>query len=186
MRTFIAVEMPTDVKKVIGNYIDSIQGSFKGVKWVLPQNLHLTIKFLGEVKESDLKNLSGCVEKAASDFSPFSIDLSNIGFFPSSKNLKVIWIGMDGGADNLPDLFQELENFLENLGFDREARAFSPHLTIGRMKKKKKHKYHVNINPEELPEFEPVEFYVKSIAIIKSTLTPQGPIYEKLYEGKLK
>ena len=186
MRTFIAVEIPKDIQEAIGDYIDSIRESFKDVKWVSPENLHLTIKFLGEVKESDLKNLSGCVEKAASDFSPFSIDLSNIGFFPSSKNLKVIWIGTDGGADNLLDLFQELENFLENLGFDREARAFSPHLTIGRVKKKKKHKYHVNINPEELPEFKSVKFYVKSIAIIKSILTPQGPIYEKLYEGKLK
>lgn len=186
MRTFIAVEIPKDIQKAIGDYVDSIMGSFKDIKWVSPGNLHLTIKFLGEVKESDLKNLNDCVEKAASDFSPFIMALSNIGFFPSSKNTKVIWIGADGGADNLLDLFQELENFLENLGFDREARAFSPHLTIGRVKKKKKHNYPVNINPEELPEFEPVKFYVKSIAIIKSTLTPQGPIYEKLYEGKLK
>ena len=108
MRTFIAVEMPTDVKKVIGNYIDSIQGSFKGVKWVLPQNLHLTIKFLGEVKESDLKNLSDCVAKVSSDFNPFIMGLSDIGFFPSRNNLRVIWIGADGGADNLLDLFHEL------------------------------------------------------------------------------
>lgn len=186
MRTFIAVEIPKDIQESIGDYIDSIQGSFKDVKWVSPENLHLTIKFLGEVKESDLKNLSDCVEKAASDFSPFSIGFSNIGFFPSSKNPKVIWIGADGGADNLLDLFQELENFLENLGFDREARTFSSHLTIGRVKKQKKHKYNRSINPEELPVFESVKFYVKSIAIIKSTLTPQGPIYEKLYEGKLK
>ncbi len=181
MRTFIAVEMPNDVKKVIGNYIDSIQGSFKGVKWILPQNLHLTIKFLGDVKESDLKNLSDCVAKVSSDFNPFIMGLSDIGFFPSRNNLRVIWIGADGGADNLLDLFHELEHCLEKLGFDREARTFSPHLTVGRVKRHKK----INM-PENMPEFKTIDFEVKSIAVIKSTLTPQGPIYEKLFKGEFR
>lgn len=181
MRTFIAAEIPNDVKQVIGNYIDSIQGSFKDVKWVSPENLHLTIKFLGEVKESNLKSLNDCVAEVSSDFSPFIMGLSNIGFFPSHNNLRVIWIGADGGADNLLDIFQELENCLEKLGFDREARTFSSHLTIGRVKRYKRIR-----RPEDLPEFNTVNFDVKSLSVIKSTLTPQGPIYEKLFESELK
>lgn len=181
MRTFIAVEIPDDVKKIIGNYIDSIRGSFKSIKWVSPENLHLTIKFLGEVKEYDLQSLSDCVAKVSSDFSPFTMGFLSVGFFPSRNNMRVIWIGADGGADNLLGLFHELEDYLEKLGFDRETRAFSPHLTIGRAKR------HFRVKmPENLPDFNAVNFDVKSIAIIKSTLTPQGPVYEKLFESELK
>ena len=181
MRTFISVELPKDIQNAIGDYVDNIRGLLNNVKWVSPHNLHLTIKFLGEVKETELESLSECVEKTASYFSPFVMGFSDIGFFPSRKNPKVIWIGADGGEHNLLDLFQELEHNLEDLGYDREARMFSPHLTIGRVKR-----YNKIVIPENLPDFKPVKFQVKSIAFIRSTLTPQGPIYEKLFEGELK
>ena len=181
MRTFISVELPKDIQKAIGDYISNIRGLINNVKWVSPHNLHLTIKFLGEVKATELENLSECIEKSTSFFSPFVMGLSDIGFFPSRKKPKVIWIGADGGEHNLLDLFHELEHNLEDLGIDREARMFSPHLTIGRVKRYKK-----IIIPEDLPDFKPVNFQVQNLAFIKSILTPQGPIYEKLFEGGLK
>jgi len=181
MRTFIAVEIPNNIQQTIGEYVASIKGLFEGVKWILPENLHLTIKFLGEVSESELENLIDCIEKTAADFSPFVMGLSHTGFFPSQKKPKVVWIGADDGADKLLDLYQELEDCLENAGYDRETRMFSPHLTIGRAKRYKRIRV-----PETLPEFGAVTFDVKNIAIIKSTLTPHGPIYEKLFEGGLK
>ena len=181
MRTFIAVELPETVKSAIGNYIDSLCGLIDNVKWVAPANLHLTIKFLGEVKESDIKGISDCVSKTASESSPFVMGLSHIGFFPSRRNPRVIWLGADGGEECLIDLFHDLENHLDELGFDRESRTFSPHLTIGRVKRHER-----TTVPDDLPEFGPVTFDVDSVALIKSTLTPQGPIYSKLFQGGLK
>ena len=181
MRTFIAVEIPKNIQNEIGNYVSSIKGLFDNVKWVSPENLHLTIKFLGEVNESDLKNINDCIAKTVLDFSPFTMGFSNIDFFPSRSNPRVIWIGTDGGEHNLLDIFQEFENCLENIGFNRETRTFSSHLTIGRVKRYKR----ITV-PKDLKEFELVKFNVKKIALIKSTLTPSGPIYEKLFEEELK
>ncbi|MBN1293228.1 MAG: RNA 2',3'-cyclic phosphodiesterase [Candidatus Latescibacteria bacterium] len=180
MRTFIAIEMPEEIRQKVGDYIDSISGMVDNIKWVAPENLHFTIKFIGEVNKSDLRELMGCIETTASEFTPFSMGLYGLGFFPSEIKPRVVWIGADGGADHLLEVFQTLENCLEKVGYDRDSRTFSPHLTIGRAKKDKN-----VVVPEGLPEFEPVRFEISSIALIKSTLTPQGPIYEKTFESKL-
>ena len=111
----------------------------------------------------------------------FTMGISGVGFFPAEEHPKVVWIGADGGVDTLLYLFQDMERCLEHIGFDRESKTFSPHLTIGRAKKFKK----VTI-PAGLPDFETVMFDVGSIVIMKSTLTPDGPIYEKLFECGLK
>lgn len=181
MRTFIAIEIPKDIKKAIADYTDSVKGLFKDIKWVAPDNLHLTLKFLGNISETEFLKVCDCVSETVSNFNPFIMDLSHVGFYFSTKKARVIWIGADGGADNLIDLFQNLESCLEPAGFDRETRMFSSHLTIGRVKK-----FQRIIVPDKMPEFNPVTFEVKSIAVIKSTLTPHGPIYEKMFEGKLK
>ena len=180
MRTFIAVEIPKDIQKKIGGYVSSINGNFRHVRWVSPQNLHFTIKFLGEVKSSNLDELKDCVAKTASETCQFWLNLNNTGFFPSKKNPRVIWIGADSGADNMLMMFQSLENHLEKVGFDREVRAFSPHLTIGRVRKDKK-----IAAPESLPEFGQESFLVSSLALIKSTLTPNGPVYEIIHKSDL-
>jgi len=180
MRTFIAVEVPKEIRKRVGNYIASISALIPDVKWVAPENLHFTIKFLGEIKQSDFKNVWHCVELVARKYGPFTMGLSGIGFFPSAEHPKVIWIGADSGEDILLDLYQDMERCLEDIGFDREAKTFSPHFTIGRAKKDRK----VSI-PEHLTDFEPVTFEVRSISIMKSTLTPHGPMYEKLSESIL-
>jgi len=178
MRTFIAVEIPEEVKEKVGEYIDSLRELFDdNVKWVLPKNLHFTIKFLGEIKESDLSIVEDCVSRTASDFEPFSLRLSSVGFFPSERKPRVFWLGTDGGIDRLIDVYQELESCLESNGFDRDERTFSPHLTIGRVRKFKK-----VVIPGNAHDFEPVDFKVRRLSVIKSTLTPKGPVYEILYE----
>lgn len=186
MRTFIAVEIPAEIKNKIGRYVDLLRGSSQNVKWVSPENLHLTIKFLGEVNEDDVDSLIECMNPVLSEFSSFDLALEHIGFFPSIKNPRVLWIGSDGGADNLLDIFQELEHCLETVGVDRDERMFSPHLTIGRVKRNHDKLSDGPAFTGDIPEFETASFRVNGIALIKSTLTPQGPIYEKLYEGKLK
>lgn len=181
MRTFIAVELNREARNTVNNYIDSLQEYIKDIKWVSEENLHITIKFLGEVKEPSLMKLKENVEKTASIFGPFELTLASTGFFPTEKAARVVWIGADGGIDHLLELFHELENNLENIGFDREEKTFSPHLTIGRAKRDKK-----IFVPESFPEFDSITIEVKSISIMKSTLTPEGPIYERIYKTDFK
>ena len=179
MRTFIAVDIPDDVKKAVGQYIDDIKTEFKGdVKWVSPDNLHFTIKFLGEVKKSAIDVLRDCIDKTAPEFEKFYINLSDIGFFPSDHRPRIIWLGAHNGADRMLDIFQELETCLEEYGFDREAKTFSPHLTIGRVKKHRK-----IVVPERIDEFEAVSFLADGLSLVKSTLTPNGPIYETMFKS---
>ncbi len=181
MRSFIAVEVPAGIQKKVGEYIDSISGLVHDVKWVSEKNLHFTIKFLGEIDDEVFCRVKECVERVAAEYSSFTMGISGVGFFPAEEHPKVVWIGADGGVDTLLYLFQDMERCLEHIGFDRESKTFSPHLTIGRAKKFKK----VTI-PAGLPDFETVMFDVGSIVIMKSTLTPDGPIYEKLFECGLK
>ena len=177
MRAFIAVEIPEHIQQTVGNYINEINSQLTDIKWVKPENLHLTIKFLGDITERQSDVLRGCLNNIAKDFSPFDVSLSHLGFFPSQANPKVIWLGADNGIGDLLDVFHDMEDCLDDAGFDREARTFSPHLTIGRVKR------HRNVVvPDSLPEFNEVEFQVNRVALIKSTLTPDGPIYKKLTE----
>ncbi len=173
-------EIPENVQKLVGGYIETLDGQFKHIKWVESHNLHFTIKFLGEVDASQLEKLRNCIDATATEVGPFRLHMNGVGFFPTEAKPRVIWIGSDGGASNLLELFQRLENHLEEAGFDREVRPFSPHLTIGRAKKE----YTVKV-PPRVSDFEGTEFMVGNIALIKSTLTPNGPIYEKQYEAAL-
>jgi 2'-5' RNA ligase len=181
MRVFIAVELTEVIRENVNGYIGLIMGSFGDlVKWVSPGNLHFTLKFLGEIDKPQLEKVKNCVSMIASEFPPFSAQLSGVGFFPSQSRPRVIWLGADDGADRFLEVFQSLESCLEIDGFDRDDKPFSPHLTIGRVKKNRR-----LIVPKGMTEFEPVEVKVDKIAVVMSTLTPEGPVYEKLFESEL-
>ena len=178
MRTFIAVELPDDIRHTIAEYSESLSGVIPQVKWVAPENLHLTMKFLDEVPEGRLDPVKECVARAVEGFGPFTVELEHLGFFPNSHQPRVIWIGASGGADHLLEIFQKLEDCLESMGFDRDAKTFSPHLTIGRVKR------HARITtPPGIPEFDGETFEVNGLSVITSTLTPQGPVYKTLLEA---
>ena len=182
MRTFIAVEVPEEVRGGIGQYISMLKSIFDDVvKWVPEKNLHFTLKFLGEIKESELISVQECVSTTVSDFRSFTLEVSGIGFFPSENKPRVLWIGTDGGSDKLLEIYQYMETCLEQKGFHRDTKTFSSHLTIGRVRKEKK-----LILPERFPDFNLVTFDVRRLAVIKSTLTPAGPVYEKLFESEMK
>jgi 2'-5' RNA ligase len=180
MRMFAAVEVPEEIQQKVHAYAHELEGLFEGVKWVSPENLHLTLKFLGDVEPGQVDEIKDALDDAMSKYGPFELGFADTGFFPSEKRPRVIWVGADGEIEQLVDMFQTLEGNLEPLGFDREARTFSPHLTIGRVRKFER----ITV-PPDLKHFEPVSFTADTIALIKSTLTPQGPIYEKLHTCSL-
>ncbi len=175
IRTFIAIELSEDLKSRIGDYIAELQQLIGVVKWVKPANLHFTLKFLGNVEEGLIPEVIREVEKAAESRPSFSVALEGFGAFPGLRNPRVFWIGVKEGKRELADSAAYIEHGMEKLGFTREKRRFSPHLTVGRVKRGVRMSGKI-----EAPHFGPSTFQVQSITVMKSTLTPDGPIYDPL------
>ncbi|MFC1748868.1 RNA 2',3'-cyclic phosphodiesterase [Pseudomonadota bacterium] len=175
-RGFIAVELPvTEEILSIGN---DISHSDAQVKLVQPENIHITLKFLGQTPTQQIENIETIMKQSITDIQPHTINLIGTGVFPNERYIKVIWIGIKQG-EQLATIASSLNNQLSALGFKKEKRSFSPHLTIGRMKTAKG-KEHILSIIEKYKETIFAEVNVQEIILKKSTLTPKGPIYETI------
>jgi RNA 2',3'-cyclic 3'-phosphodiesterase len=177
-RGFIAIEIkPTDKIKELEQ---AIRKTGADVKLVEPQNIHITLKFLGDTNEDDLESIERFMKETACLVKPFSITLQGTGVFPNENYLKVIWIGINDKGD-IKTLTQTLDEKLTILGFQKETRGYSPHLTIGRVKTARNKAQLL----QTVQSFTTVEFAqqkIHSITLKKSELTPTGPIYTTLRE----
>jgi len=136
LRTFIAVEMSPRVISRAGDLIDKLRVAAAEINWVRPQQMHLTLKFLGDVPDTDTPDICNVVRRVAASFEPFEITCRGAGAFPSAKAPKTLWIGIEDGADELKKLQAALDDALKTeLGFAKEPRGFHPHLTLGRVKR---------------------------------------------------
>jgi len=181
IRSFIAIETPKDIRDNIGALQTQLRSGYGNlVRWVANENLHLTLIFLGEVKEDFLDKVKQELLAVAKTAKPFEANLNGLGAFPSQRSPRIIWVGMDKGKNEVIDLQSKVEKSLLTIGYKPEARKFHPHLTIGRVKYLK----HASELPQAVFEnnYTSRIFSVKSIVLFKSTLRPQGPIYEKLQE----
>jgi 2'-5' RNA ligase len=183
MRAFIAIELPEQIKAKLSALQSLLKKSGADVKWVLPENIHLTLKFLGEISEETALKIIKIVEKLALNKKQFEITLSSLGAFPEGKSPRVIWIGIDKGVQETKNIFEELEEELSaGLAISKETRAFSSHITIGRVKST------LNIERlvKDLKELEgyfgkeTIGFKASGITLFKSLLGPEGPAYEPL------
>ena len=183
MRTFIAIELPDELRTAIKGLCSGISGHFPGVRWSDPRNIHLTLRFLGEIDPADLDPLAGALGEAAESVEPFGLVLSKVGFFGSRRSPRVVWLGLEE-QPQLIELARSLESSLQRAGFGRADKPFRGHLTLARIRRPLR----------ELPDWESInqglpatwpEWKVTGVHIIKSTLTPQGPIYEILRTCKL-
>jgi len=188
MRAFIAIELPKEIKNTLSQLQDRLETSKADVKWVEPQNIHLTLKFLGEIDEKKLEKITQASEEIAKSTAAFHVHIWSIGAFPRINFPRIIWVGIDKGEQEIKDLAQQLEVKISETGIPKEGRPFSSHITIGRARS--------NLNRQdlvqnlsnlinELKEGAP-EFLVSKIIIFKSTLTSKGPIYEAVKEVSLK
>ena len=183
-RAFIAIELPHHIRTAILNVQNRLKPGLKGIRWVYPGNIHLTLRFLGDITNSEITAVKAVLSETAREFSPFLLSAKSIGTFPGLNRPRVMWIGLGGEIIPLKDLVLGLENNLEAIGIERDARSFSGHLTIGRVKGK--------IDPvrilesiKELRDFESEMFSVHQINLYKSDLKPEGPIYTKLFSAEL-
>ncbi|MDX1930031.1 MAG: RNA 2',3'-cyclic phosphodiesterase [Pirellulaceae bacterium] len=132
-RTFIAVEIGSPAREVILRLIKQLAGELHGVRWTQPDQLHLTLKFIGDIDNRELPEICSQMRAACSGIEAFSASLKGVGAFPKNKPPRVLWVGFQDGAEPLKLINQRLETSLTGLGIPTEGRAYVPHLTLGRI-----------------------------------------------------
>jgi 2'-5' RNA ligase len=188
MRTFIAIELSEEIRSALGQVQSHLKYAGADVKWVNPQNIHLTLKFLGEVDEKKLEKVKTALDGVAASSRAFELSLKEIGAFPAVDHPRVVWVGLDKGSDESKALAQNIDESLSKIGFQKETRPFAAHVTIGRVRsphnklalKEKIISYNTNDERRTTSDER-----VSSITLFKSALTPQGPVYTVLHESKL-
>lgn len=177
MRTFIAIELPEHVRAEVFHKLEKIQeGGLVRGSFVEKENLHLTLKFLGEMGEEKIKEV---IKKLGEiKMAKFSCETGKIGFFPSEDYARVIWIDMI--SEEIKKLQQEIENKLAEIGIKKDDREFTSHVTIARVKEvKNKDVFHEKIKKLSIKK---EKFIVDKLLLIKSELTRNGPVYKKIKE----
>ena len=179
IRAFIAVELNQAIKDIVQSAIKSLQESEVDVKWVNAQNAHLTLKFLGNISVDKIPLIRQALQDISRQTLPFVIATEALGAFPSLDTPRVIWLGLKQGHDELKNCARKIENALNGLGFAKESRAFSGHITVGRIKSQKNLKNLASLLKEK--PFGGAETQeVKALTLFKSTLTSNGPVYDAI------
>ncbi len=184
-RIFIAVDISDEARQMAASYIDALRRAFPKLRvgWERPEKLHLTVKFLGDVNDKELIEVRRSVENIAAAGFAFSVSLGGTGVFPPKGDPRILWLGaVDNG--HLAPIASALNDEFARLGFERERRKFSPHLTIARLRDPRastelaaKHRAGV---------FGPVSFEVREIVLYESKLLPAGAVYTGLAKCPLK
>ena len=179
IRAFIAIEVNSAIKKSLSEYIGQLKKTGADVKWVVPDNIHLTLKFLGYIEEETLPGLNKIVSDTVSNLESFNISIGNIGAFPSLKRPRVVFVCVQENENNLLKLYEKLDKGIEELGIKKESKKYVGHITLGRIRSQKnipKLTSALNSGTECFFGLEQVNY----ISLMQSKLTPAGPIYTKL------
>jgi 2'-5' RNA ligase len=189
IRAFIAIELSEDVKRTLTRLQDKLKsGCAAPVRWTDPADTHLTLQFLGDIDAGLISKITAAMSASVNGINPFHLGVSGLGVFPDQRRVRVVWVGLNGALEILSRLQKGIESSLAPLGFTPEARPFTPHLTLGRVRD--------NARPEERQNLGELAagttagsesgLEVKFVHLIKSRLTPQGPIYTRIGSAELK
>lgn len=188
LRAFIAIDLPQPIQEAIEKQTSRLRlAAGDGlVRWIPPQNIHLTLKFLGNIAASHMDFLKQLLHQTADSHQPFDVQIGGIGSFPNSKLPRVLWAGVHAPAD-LASLQKTIETGAARLGYEKEARPFSPHLTLGRVRQ--------GIDPRDLQKISSAlngiqignigSARVDAVHLYKSELRPEGSLYTKLFSAPL-
>jgi RNA 2',3'-cyclic 3'-phosphodiesterase len=188
IRTFIAIEFPGELKNRLADFQAGLKDSRQNfVKWVDPTLMHLTLKFLGNQSLSKIEVIKNVMKVSTASCQPFTLHTGQAGCFPNPKNLRIFWLGLEGDIDKLTALQKNIEDGLAKEGFPVENRPFTAHLTLARLKDEcTMQNRSAFASAIQSARFEPVfSFTVERIALMKSTLTPGGPLYARQAEFNL-
>lgn len=185
MRTFIAVNLTDDIRQALSRTQEALKEKGADVSWVKPENLHITLKFLGEVEETRLQELRETIASSLRGTTPFRLTLEGLGVFPNLRAPRVVWAGAKEGAAELAALQARIEEGLCRIGFPREERLFIPHLTLGRVRSLRGREALVEgISKATSAAFG--EMVLESVELMKSQLHPSGSTYTVLESFSLK
>ncbi len=188
IRAFIAIELPAELRKRMGEFQDRLKRPRqRSVKWVNPASVHLTLKFLGNIRAKQVDAITQKLNAVAMGSRAFDIVTLETGCFPNLKRARVFWLGLGGDTGNLFKLQVDIDKALATIGFQRESRPFTAHLTLARIKE--------DCSPAERLEFaglvqearfeRTVSMRVEAVSLMQSRLTPTGAIYTQLAEFPL-
>jgi len=188
IRSFIAIELPGELKLELAQLQARLKADNQPrIKWVNPNGMHLTLKFLGNIAPAMIDQITEAMTDAAQKVPPFTLDVQQLGAFPNLKRVQVVWLGLGGEIDKIKQLHQFIEANLARLGFAPEQRPFKPHLTLARVSNE--------ASPDERQrfgeliastKFETIQIIrVESIKLIRSQLTREGAIYSQISSAKL-
>jgi 2'-5' RNA ligase len=189
VRCFIAVELPEEIRAGLSRLQAKLKsGNQFSVKWVDPYSVHLTLKFLGNVNADMTSQITEAMGEAAQGVSPFHLEIKGLGVFPNLRRVQVVWVGVSGEVDKLLQLQKGIESNLARLGFAPEPRAFTPHLTMARVRDQ--------ASPDERQrlgeliastKFEAgYTFPVNAVSLMRSQLTREGAIYSQISSVELR
>jgi 2'-5' RNA ligase len=173
VRAFVAVFPPPEVRETLARAARRLPVSGE-VRWVRPANVHLTLKFLGDVAEADLSRVAEVLEAIRERHEPFEVALCGFGAFPSGRRARILWASIGEGSEHLRALARDVELSLEPLGFERETRPYTPHLTLGRARGRP-----VSLDAAGASEPGP-HFWVRRMELMKSVLGGAGADYSTL------
>jgi len=188
IRSFIAIELPDELKLKLGQLKSRLKsGEQSWVKWVDPDSIHLTLKFLGNIATDRIGEITRAMAQAAQTVPPFRLEVKDLGAFPNLKRVQVVWVGISGEMDKLGQLQQGIESNLARLGFTPESRPFTPHLTLARLRDRapleERQRFGQLIGETT---FEAGTIKVDAISLMRSQLTKEGAIYHRISSASLK
>jgi len=188
VRLFVACEVPDEVKQAIGEVIETLRGrSRNAVRWIRPEGVHVTLKFLGEAPVKQLPAIKLAIQEATVGHSPFELEFSSIGTFGGREGLRIMWVGIAGDVLRLEALVRAVNAALAVVGFEPERRPFRPHLTLGRVRDeistRTRAEIEVAVGKMDVP---PSTWRTPQVSLMRSRLTPQGASYDVIATFPLK
>jgi RNA 2',3'-cyclic 3'-phosphodiesterase len=180
IRSFICIEVPASVCRRLEELQICLRRTGGDVSWVKASNIHLTLKFMGDITHSSVQVVRKAVIQASTDLNPFEITVNGTGCFPSARNPRVLWVGLVDASQQLKHLHSEIDRLLALSGFVADHKPFSPHLTLGRFRTPRQSQRVVEAMLRE--GFEPESFVADRVIIMRSQLNAGGSIYTRLAE----
>ncbi len=184
LRTFIALDLCSEHKAILKKIQTSLNTVDADIKWVKPENCHITLKFLGKTSQAQIKPITNILDSLANSIGPFPLELGTPGAFPTVEQPEIIWIGITRGSQELTTLSKDLEEQLAALGFLKEARTFHPHVTIARKRSNRNIKalsaalQSISIRSDA--------HEARHITLFESVLSSDGPRYSVVHRSPLK
>lgn len=180
IRSFLAFELPLEMKKIISHVSQEMKRSLRNVRWIRTENIHITVVFMGNVLADDIELLGRSVQDVCRQYSTLNIALTGAGFFGSQRNPRVLWVGLKGDIERMSLFRDDLQTALRPHGINEEKRRFSPHLTLGRFRRKGGEEMQLD---EVLSQYEDLKGPVcplNELVLFRSDLSPKGALYTRV------